>query len=162
CSVVGGFWMVTVGHYYFHNAVVYGSPVYPHQINVGPLHLPGTADLSYSSILYNLHDARLWRYFFLPEHGLSPAGVFFPLIFLALAAEAGRRFVILTGRAPDTSWPLFVLSGLALALLSLTLRPRVIALAPVAMVAICMAFGIYLVERRRPAWLKAAQPLYLP
>jgi len=54
CSVVGGFWMVTVGHYYFHNAVVFGSPVYPHQINVGPLHLPGTADLSYSSILYNL------------------------------------------------------------------------------------------------------------
>ncbi len=252
CSVVGGFWMVTVGHYYFHNAVVYGSPVYPHQINVGPLHLPGTADLSYSSILYNLHDARLWRYFFLPEHGLSPAGVFFPLIlpailigsavvallallqrkitplavlalfqlvswgiyfrstysasgmpgdlafagnglnslryvegplligelclvwalykigvpraliFLALAAEAGSRFVILTGRAPDTSWPLFVLSGLALALLSLALRPRVIALAPVAMVAVCMAFGIYLVDRRRPAWLKAAQPLYLP
>src|SRR5260370_28918982 len=25
-----------------------------------------------------------------------------------------------------------------------------------------MAFGIYLVERRRPAWMKAAQPLYLP
>jgi len=93
---------------------------------------------------------------------LYKIGVPRALIFLALAAEAGSRFVILTGRAPDTSWPLFVLSGLALALLSLTLRPRVIALAPVAMVAICMAFGIYLVERRRPAWLKAAQPLYLP
>jgi len=93
---------------------------------------------------------------------LYKVGVPRALIFLALAAEAGSRFVILTGRAPDTSWPLFVLSGLSLALLSLALRPRVIALAPVAMVAICMAYGIHLVEYRRPGWLKAAQPLYLP
>src|SRR6266404_5659986 len=107
-SVIGGFWMVTVGHYYFHNAVVYGSPVYPHQINLGPLHLPGTADLSYSSILYNLHDARLWRYFFLPEHGLSPAGVFFPLILPAILI--GSAVVALIALLQRKITPLAVLA----------------------------------------------------
>ena len=79
-GAVGAFWFAAAGHYYLHNFLAYGSPVYPYQINFGPLHLPGRADLSATSILYSLNDARLWRFLFLPEHGLSPAGVFFPAI----------------------------------------------------------------------------------
>ena len=251
CAIVG-VWMITVGHYYFHNFAVYGSPVYPYQINVGPLHLPGTADLTYSSILYNLHDARLWRYFFLPQRRLSPAGVFFPLILpailigsaitaivalvrrritnltalalfqlvswgvyfrstfsasampgdlafvandlnslryvegplligelclvwalfkigtprvlilMAVAAQAGSRLVILSHRAPDGSWLLTILFGLMLALFPLAMRPRLMPAAPAVLLGLCLVCGSYLVERRRPAWLKAVQPLYLP
>jgi hypothetical protein len=60
--------------------VEHGSPFYPFQINLGPIHLPGTADLSYSSIFYNLHDSRLWRALFLPAEIISPAGLLFPAI----------------------------------------------------------------------------------
>ena len=77
------FFLLTVGHYYLHNLVRFGSPFYPFQINLGPIHLPGTADLSYSSILYNLHDPRLWRALFAPEGGVSPAGLLFPAILAA-------------------------------------------------------------------------------
>ncbi len=72
--------LLTSGHYYVHNLLRYGSPFYPFQLNLGPIHLPGTADLSYSSILYNLHDPRLWRTLFAPAGGISPAGVLFPAI----------------------------------------------------------------------------------
>ncbi|HYW42441.1 MAG TPA: hypothetical protein VE959_06265 [Bryobacteraceae bacterium] len=82
------FLLATSGHYYLHNFLLYGSPFYPFQINLGFIHLPGTADLSYSSILYNLHDARLWRALFLPAGGVSPAGLLFPAI-LAGALVAG-------------------------------------------------------------------------
>lgn len=77
-AAVVGFFTVTSGHYYLRSLVRYGSPFYPFQINLGPIHLPGTADLSYSSILYNLHDPRLWRALFWPAKGLSPAGILFP------------------------------------------------------------------------------------
>ncbi len=83
---VAALFLVTSGHYYLHNLVRYGSPFYPFQINLGFIHLPGTADLSYSSILYNLHDPRLWRALFLPAGGVSPAGLLFPAI---LAASVG-------------------------------------------------------------------------
>ena len=251
-SAIGFFWLVAVGHYYFHNFAVFGNPLYPHQLNLGPLHLPGTADLSYSSILYNLHDARLWRYFFLPERGISPAGVFFPLvlpliligsvislvialrrwqiepltalglfqlvswavyfrstfsasgspgdlafvandlnslryvegplligelclvwalyrirtprilIFLALAVQFSSRVLLVSRRAPETPWLLAALFGLLLALFALAIRPKVIAIAAPILVAICLGFGSYLVERRRPVWLTNIQPLYRP
>jgi len=83
-STAGVFWFIATGHYYVHNFLVYGSPFYPHQINLGPIHLPGTADLSGTSILYSLGDSRLWRYFFLPDRGLSPAGALFPVILPAI------------------------------------------------------------------------------
>ena len=86
--------LATSGHYYLHNLLRYGSPFYPFQINLGPIHLPGTADLSYSSILYNLHDPRLWRAFFLPAGGVSPAGLLFPAI-LAGALLAGACRLVL-------------------------------------------------------------------
>jgi len=83
-GAIGAFWLVAVGHYYLHNFLSFGSPVYPYQINFVPLHLPGRAELSATSILYSLNDARVWRYLFLPEPGLSPAGIFFPVILPAI------------------------------------------------------------------------------
>lgn len=81
---VAAFFTVTSGHYYLRSLIEYGSPFYPFQINAGPIHLPGTADLSYSSILYSLHDPRLWRALFWPTGGLSPAGILFPETLIAI------------------------------------------------------------------------------
>lgn len=87
------FTLFTSGHYYLHNLLAYGSPFYPFQINLAFLHLPGTADLSNTSILYNLHDPRTWQLLFLPEHGLSPAGLLFPAtVVCALALGAWSLF----------------------------------------------------------------------
>lgn len=88
---VAGLFLATSGHYYLRSIFLHGSPFYPFQINLGPIHLPGTADLSYSSILYNLHDPRLWRALFLPAGGLSPAGLLFPAILAATLIAAGWR-----------------------------------------------------------------------
>jgi hypothetical protein len=77
---IAAFFVVTSGHYYLRSLIEHGSPFYPFQINLAFIRLPGTADLSYSSILYNLHDPRLWRAFFLPAAGVSPVGILFPEI----------------------------------------------------------------------------------
>jgi hypothetical protein len=82
-SAISAFVLLTSGHYYLRTLVEHGSPFYPFQINLGFLHLPGTADLSNTSIFYSLHDPRLWRVLFLPASGVSPAGLLFPI---ALAA----------------------------------------------------------------------------
>jgi hypothetical protein len=82
------FVLLTGGHYYLHNLFLYGSPFYPFQINFGPIHLPGTADLSATSILYSLRYPALWQAFFLPAGGLSPAGLLFPLTLFAGLAMA--------------------------------------------------------------------------
>jgi hypothetical protein len=79
----GLFVLFTSGHYYLHNWLLYGSPFYPFQINFLSLHLPGIADLSGTSILYNLRNPGVWRAFFLPAGGISSIGLLFPL---ALAA----------------------------------------------------------------------------
>jgi hypothetical protein len=76
---LGGFVLLTSGHYYLRSLILHGSPFYPFQINLGFIHLPGTADLSSTSILYSLRDARLWRAFLMPFDVL-PAGVLFPAI----------------------------------------------------------------------------------
>jgi hypothetical protein len=84
------FLLLTSGHYYLHNLLAWGSPFYPFQINLGPIHLPGTADLSDTSILFSLGDARLWRAFFAPSW-FAPAGLLFPVTLAAgLAAAAWR------------------------------------------------------------------------
>lgn len=85
------YFVLTSGHYYLRSLIRYGSPFYPFQINLGPIHLPGTADLSYSSILFNLHDPRLWRAFFLPAGGVSPAGILFPEILAGTLGLCGWR-----------------------------------------------------------------------
>jgi hypothetical protein len=74
----GLFALLTSGHYYLHNWLLYGSPFYPFQINFAFLHLPGVADLSGTSILYNLRNPGVWRAFFLPAGGISSLGVLFP------------------------------------------------------------------------------------
>ena len=110
------FFLLTSGHYYLHNLLRYGSPFYPFQINLAFLHLPGTADLSNTSILYSLHDPRLWRALFLPAGGLSPAGLLFPPILAAAlvvsAAQGGRavfRWLRLGTRPSPLDWAAFFL-----------------------------------------------------
>jgi hypothetical protein len=73
-------WLATTGHYYVRSLAQFGNPFYPFQINLGPLHLAGEADLSYTSILYHARDPKLWRLLFAPEGGVSPAGLLFPAI----------------------------------------------------------------------------------
>ena len=97
---LAGFVFSTSGHYYLHSLALHGSPFFPFQINLGFIHLPGTADLSDTSILYSLRDARLWRAFLLPW-GVMPAGALFPAI-LAGGLVASAWFCVrgaLRGRA---------------------------------------------------------------
>jgi hypothetical protein len=96
------FVLLTSGHYYLHNLLLYGSPFYPFQINFAFLHLPGTADLSNTSILYNLRNPGLWRAFFLPAGGMSSAGLLFPLVLAATLAACA--WLVL--RRPAISRPL--------------------------------------------------------
>jgi hypothetical protein len=86
------------------------------QINLGFLHLPGTADLSNTSILYSLHDPRLWRALFLPAGGLSPAGLLFPAILAAALVASGARcgravfhWLRLRARPSPLDWTAFFL-----------------------------------------------------
>lgn len=113
---IAAFFLLTSGHYYLHNLIRYGSPFYPFQINLAFLHLRGTADLSNTSILYSLHDPRLWRALFLPSGGFSPAGLLFPAILAAtLLAGTGRcglaAFHLLVQRTKLTSldWAAFLI-----------------------------------------------------
>jgi hypothetical protein len=89
-SAICGFWLVTSGHYYLHTFLLHLNPFYPFALNFAFIHLPGTADLSYTSILYSLHDPRLWQAVFLPR-GVSPAGLLFPLV-LAVGLLASAWF----------------------------------------------------------------------
>jgi hypothetical protein len=82
--------LLTSGHYYVRTLTQFGNPFYPFQINLGPLHLRGDADLSFTSILYHARDPRVWRYLLWPEGGVSPAGVLFPAILAgAVLGSAG-------------------------------------------------------------------------
>jgi len=84
----GGVWFATAGHYYLRNFLAHGNPVFPFQLNVGFLHLPGSADLSNTSILYSLGDPRVWRALFLPEEVISHGGIFFPLVLAGIAVTS--------------------------------------------------------------------------
>ena len=100
--------LLTSGHYYLHNLLRYGSPFYPFQINLLFIHLPGTADLSNTSILYSLHDPRLWRALFLPSGGVSPAGLLFPAILAGVLIAGSWRclraaFLWLRRRVPPSA-----------------------------------------------------------
>lgn len=83
-ALAAAVWFIAAGHYYARNFLEYGNPVYPYSINFGPVHFPGRGDLSATSILYSLGYPNVWRFFFLPEGGVSPDGLLFPLILPAL------------------------------------------------------------------------------
>jgi hypothetical protein len=112
---VAACFLLTTGHYYLRNSLRFGNPAYPLQLNLGPIRLPGEGgDISYSSILYNLHDPRLWRAFFLPADVISPAGILFPAILAGALLFCAWRLVRLAGRrrAEPADWLAFlVLSG---------------------------------------------------
>jgi hypothetical protein len=74
----GTIWLITCGHYYLRTLLQHGNPFYPFQLNFLGLHLPGLGDLSYTSILGNLHRPEMWRLLFWPAGGLSPGGLLFP------------------------------------------------------------------------------------
>jgi hypothetical protein len=85
--------LLTSGHYYVRSLIRFGNPFYPFQINVGPIRLPGEADLSYTSILHHARDPQVWRLLFAPEGGVSPAGLLFPAILAATLATCAWRIV---------------------------------------------------------------------
>ena len=95
--------LLTTGHYYVRSLVQFGNPFYPFQIHLGPIHLAGEADLSYTSILYHAGDPRLWRLLFAPEGGVSPAGLLFPAIL-----AGGLLFGIWRCFRRDWGWALVV------------------------------------------------------
>jgi hypothetical protein len=103
--------LVTTGHFYLRSFIRWGNPFYPFTVRLGPIELTGTGDLSDTSILANWHDPQLWKLLFLPAHGLSPAGLLFPVV-LALLLIAALWTFILGGRRPP---PVFWLAGLLLA-----------------------------------------------
>jgi len=105
---VSGLFLITSGHYYLRSLILHGNPFYPFQINLAFVHLPGTADLSYTSILFHLHDPRLWRALFWPSGVVSPAGLLFPAIlagsliaasWLCIRAVIRRRLTALDSMA---------------------------------------------------------------
>ncbi len=106
------FALAATGHYYVRNLIAHGNPLYPFQIPITGLRLPGVADLSYTSILHNLGDARLWKAFFLPEGGVSAAGVLFPATLAAVLIAA--VWVTASGiarRNPRAWFAAFLLAG---------------------------------------------------
>lgn len=251
-GAVGAVWFAAAGHYYLHNYLAYGNPVYPYTVNLGPVHFPGRADQSATSIFYSLGNPDLWRYVFLPERGLSPDGLLFPLILPALlaasagfiavemwkrrvsaagvmavfqllswglyfrsfysasgfagdlafvrndlnstryvegpllagmlwlvwllhrarvprvviyallAVQGGSCLVVLLGRAPDKPWLLMAAGGVAVGACSLALRTRFVVPAALVLFLAGLWGGAALIERRRPLWLVALQPLYQP
>jgi hypothetical protein len=111
----GAVWLATCGHYYVRTLLQHGNPFYPFQIDFLGLRLPGLGDLSYTSILGNLHRPDLWRLLFWPAGGISPAGLLFPLT-LAAGLITPLAYLI-TGvskrRRPSPAWwlALYILAG---------------------------------------------------
>lgn len=102
--------LLTTGHYYVRSLIQFGNPFYPFQINLGPIHLAGEADLSYTSILHNARDPRLWRLLFAPEGGVSPAGLLFPAILAGALIACAWKCVRWRGSAVQWSG-LLILCG---------------------------------------------------
>lgn len=118
-------WLVTVGHYYIWNLLVFDNPLYPFPFQLGPLVLPGErtiittpADqLGQTSVLSSLFDPRL-RALFFPVDRVSPIGLWFPVTVVAGVAAALAVVVVHASawvrRRPRDAGPAFV-AGCALA-----------------------------------------------
>jgi hypothetical protein len=96
--------LVTTGHYYIRSLWQHGNPFYPFAIKMGPIELPGTADLSATSILANARNGAMWRLFFLPAHGISPAGILFPAALLLILAASCWIVLRNWRRRPPAFW----------------------------------------------------------
>ncbi|HXS98062.1 MAG TPA: hypothetical protein VN736_25865 [Candidatus Limnocylindrales bacterium] len=105
---VAAFGLFTTWHYYVAHVVQYGNPFYPATVNAGPVHLPGEADVSGTSILDAIGSPVVWRALFVPEHGLSPGGLAFPLLFAAILLVAP---ILCFRRAPLRWAALLVCAG---------------------------------------------------
>lgn len=77
-------WMAGVGFTFAGNWWRYGNPFYPFTMKLGPVVFAGRADQSATSIWANIGNERLWRLFLLPDGGVSPAGLLFPLFLAAI------------------------------------------------------------------------------
>lgn len=86
---------VGTGHYYLRLLLLHGNPVYPFAVSLGPIALPGTANVVGTSILNNLGDVRTWMLL----SGLDAAGQ--PNMLLlraAMVAPAATLFAALAWR----------------------------------------------------------------
>jgi len=70
--------LVTTGHYYLQNMVEHGNPFWPVKLGILDEYLPGTRDVSSTSIYINLENEKVWNTFF-PTSKISVGGLFFPL-----------------------------------------------------------------------------------
>lgn len=65
-----GLAFIATGHFFLKNALLYGNPLHPFALSLGPLALPGPIDAAGTSILNNLGSERAWKIL----SGLDPAG----------------------------------------------------------------------------------------
>lgn len=72
------------GHYYLHNLIAYGNPVWTFALKLGGIQFPGTVDKNGTSLLDNIGRAEMWRDLFGFNSKLPPLGVMFPLAFASL------------------------------------------------------------------------------
>ena len=104
--------LAATGHYYVRNIWLYHNPFYPFGVRLAGMRLPGTAYLDGTSLLSNAHNPELWRLFFLPRHGLSPAGLLFPLVTAAaLGAVLWGSLRLLRDRSAPRWLALLLLAG---------------------------------------------------
>jgi hypothetical protein len=90
-------WLLTCGHYYMWNLIVYRNPLFPFPVKFGPVSLPGDSalgELPRTTILSSIGDPRVWDAFF-HINQVSVAGLWFPVT-LALGLVAG---VLVVARA---------------------------------------------------------------
>jgi hypothetical protein len=114
-AALAAVFVLTTGHTYWSNWRTFGNPVYPMPLHLGPFQLPGAgADISNTSILYNLHDPRLWRAFFLPADALSPLGILFPEILAAallICAWLSLRWLLRRRKPAPREWLALLILG---------------------------------------------------
>jgi len=73
------FIFLTTGHYYLKNIVEYGNPFWPTTIEIMDYYLPGTREISSTSIYENLENEDVWKAFFSTSK-ISIGGLFFPVL----------------------------------------------------------------------------------
>lgn len=106
---------LTTGHYYLKNWWLFHNPLYPFTIRVAGISFEGSTDIRGTAIFDQLHRPEVWAAFFAPPGGLSPGGLFFPLL---LIGSIGSALWILARTALGKEdrngvWPVYALMILA-------------------------------------------------